>query len=60
MCLKRAVTSEIKCALNMISLGGGGGGGVLGLIFAGYVPLASLRPHLNHFWANIYTFAIPT
>ena len=48
--------------------GGGGGGvrGVLGLIFAGYVPLASqspypiivysvanCRPHLCHFWANI-------
>ena len=42
-----------------------GGGGVLGLIFAGYVPLASqspcpiivyfvanYRPHLRHFWAN--------
>ena len=40
-----------------------GGGGVLGLIFAGYVPLASqnpypiivnyaakYRPHLSHFW----------
>jgi len=46
--------------------GGGGGGGVLGLICAGYVPLASLspypiivfsvanyRPHLSHFWANV-------
>jgi len=44
--------------------GGGGGGVVLGLIFAGYVPLASQslypiivysvanhRPHLSHFWA---------
>ena len=42
---------------------GGGGGGVLGLIFAGYMPLASqnpypiivnsvakYRPHLSHFW----------
>ena len=42
-----------------------GGGGLLGLIFAGYVPLASqspypiiayfvanYRPHLSHFWAN--------
>ena len=49
-----------------------GDGGVLGLIFAGYVPLASqnlypiivysvanLRPHLSHFWASL-TFAIPT
>ena len=40
-----------------------GGGGVLGLIFAGYMPLASqnpypiivnsvakYRPHLSHFW----------
>ena len=44
----------------------GGGGGLLGLIFAGYVPLASrspypiivyfmanCRPHLSHFWANM-------
>jgi len=43
-----------------------GVGGVLGLIFAGYVPLASqspypiivysvtnYRPHLSHFWANM-------
>ena len=43
-----------------------GGGAVLGLIFAGYVPLASqnpypiivysvdkYRPHLSHFWANM-------
>ena len=42
------------------------GGGVRGLIFAGYVPLASqslypiivysvasYRPHLSHFWANM-------
>ena len=42
------------------------GGGVLGLIFAGYVPLASqspspiivysvanYRPHLSHFWAKL-------
>ena len=45
---------------------GGGGGGLLGLIFAGYVLLASqspypiivysvanYRPHLSHFWANM-------
>ena len=45
---------------------GCGGGGVLGLIFAGYVPLASqspspiivysvanYRPRLSHFWANV-------
>ena len=45
---------------------GGRGGGVLGLIFAGYVPLAfqspypimvysvaNYRPHLSHFWANM-------
>ena len=43
-----------------------GGGEVLGLIFAGYVPLASqspypfivysvanYRPHLSHIWANM-------
>ena len=47
-------------------------GGVLGSIFAGYVPLASqnpypiivysvanYRPHLSHFWANVI-FAIPS
>ena len=52
--------------------GGGGGRGVLGPIFAGYVPLASqnpypiivysvasYRPHLSHFWANVI-FAIPS
>ena len=50
----------------LLVLGWGGGGGVLGLIFAGYVPLASqspypitvyfvasCRPHLSHFWANM-------
>ena len=44
----------------------GGGGGLLGSLFAGYVPLASqspypiivysvanYRPHLSHFWANM-------
>ena len=48
-----------------------GGGGVLGLMFGGYVPLASqspypiivysvanYRPHLSHFLENII-FAIP-
>ena len=43
-----------------------GGGGLLGSIFAGYVPLASqnpfpfivyfmanYRPHLSHFWVNV-------
>ena len=47
-------------------------GGLLGSIFAGYVPLASqnpypiivysvanYRPHVSHFWANVI-FAIPT
>ena len=46
--------------------GGWGGGSLLGLIFAGYVPLASqnrypliiyflanYRPHLSQFWANV-------
>ena len=46
----------------------GGGRGVLGLMFAGYVPLAypiivyflaSCRPHLSHFLENLI-FAIPT
>ena len=48
------------------------GGGVLGLMFSGYVPLASqsphpilvyflanYRPHLSHFLENVI-FAIPT
>ena len=51
------------------SMAGGGSsnpGGVLGSIFAGYVPLAypdpypiivysvaNYRPHVSHFWANI-------
>ena len=52
--------------------GARGGGGVLGLMFAGYVPLASQspypiivyflanrRPHLSHFLENVI-FAIPT
>ena len=51
---------------------GGWGGGVLWLMFAGYVPLASqspcpikvyflanYRPHLSHFLENV-VFAIPT
>ena len=50
----------------------GGGGGVLGFMFAGYVPLASQIPypiivyflasyrhHLSHFLENVI-FAIPT
>ena len=48
--------------------GGGGGGGVLGLMFAGYVPLASQSPHpiLVYFSANYshilenVIFAVPT
>ena len=49
---------------------GEGGGGLLGLIFAGYVPLASqnpypiivysvakYRPHLIHFWENVVLVA---
>ena len=48
------------------------GGGLLGLIFAGYVPMASqspypiivysvsnYRPHLSHFSANMYSFRDP-
>ena len=51
---------------------GGGGLGVLRLIFAWYVPLASqspypiivysvanYRPHLSHFWENICNFRNP-
>ena len=52
-----------------VSTRGLGGGGVLGLNFAGYMPLASqspyliivyslanyniYRPHLSHFWAHM-------
>ena len=58
----------LRQALRVVeeSQGGGGGGKVLGLIFAGYVPLASqspypfivysvanYRPHLSHIWANM-------
>ena len=52
--------------------GGAGGGGVLGLMFVGYVLLASqspypiivyflanYRPHLSHFLENVI-FTIPT
>ena len=64
----------VQKAVNFSPGGGGGGGGwfVLGLVFAGYVPLASqspysiivysvanYRPHLSHFWANVI-FAIST
>ena len=50
----------------------GGGGGILGSIFAGYVPLichnhypfivysvANYRPLISHFWTNVIS-AIPT
>ena len=55
----------MKYRLQRLSQRAGGGGGVLGLIFAGFVLLASqspyliivysvanYRPHLSHFWAN--------
>ena len=57
---------EVDQELGSGEFAGGGGGGVLGLIFAGYVLLASqspypitaysvanYRPHLSHFWANM-------
>ena len=57
------VSSLVKSYLDT---GGWGGGGLLGSIFAGYVPLASQSPypiivysvanyrlHLSHFWANM-------
>ena len=60
------------CAQVFFSTRGRGGGGLLGLMFAGYVPLASqsrypiivyflanYRPHLSHFLENVI-FAIPT
>ena len=70
-CIQLSVSSHPLCYLGYIhppphrGEGGGGVVGVLGLIFAGYVPLASqipypiivyfvanYRPHLSHFWAN--------
>ena len=66
------VTGGSLCILtaNHGAQGGRGGGGVLGLIFAGYAPLASqspytimvysvvnYRPHLSHF--KYVIFAIP-
>ena len=57
--------SKVAAKMAAMSLNAGGGG-VLGSSFAGYVPLASqnpypiivysvasYRPHLSHFWANI-------
>ena len=56
----------LRQALRVVEETRGGGGKVLGLIFAGYVPLASqspypfivysvanYRPHLSHIWANM-------
>ena len=66
-CILLSVSSHLLCYLGYIYTPPGGGGGVLvlGLIFAGYMPLASqspypiivyfvsnYRPHLSHFWAN--------
>ena len=64
-------TAETYPGRSGIKHGGRGGGGFLGLIFAGYVPLASqnpypimvysvakYRPHLSHFWENV-VFATP-
>ena len=48
-----------KLGLKNYTAPGLGGGGVLGLNFAGYVPLiiaysvASYRPYVSHFWANM-------
>ena len=57
----------LRQALRVVEESRGGGGKVLGLIFAGYVPLASqspypfivysvanYRPHLSHIWANMW------
>ena len=53
------IAKDVSCPVR-------GGGGVLGIIFALYVPLdsqsrysiivysvANYRPHLSHFWANM-------
>ena len=63
---------DIQWGLQRVVPSGVGGGGVLGLMFAGYVLLASqcpypiivyflanYRPHLSHFLENVI-FAIPT
>ena len=56
----RACTQKAKVRVKKLhSPGVGVGGGVLGLNFAGYVPLiiaysvASYRPDVSHFWANM-------
>ena len=67
----RVLTSSYSGGECQRNVPGPGGGGVLGLIFAGYVPLvsqspypliayflANYRPHLRHFWANVI-FKIP-
>ena len=56
----------VKEQIGFIEISTSGGGGVLGSSFAGFVPLASqnpypiivysvasCRPHLSHFWANV-------
>ena len=55
----RACTQKGKVRVKKLPGPGVGGGGVLGLNFAGYVPLiiaysvASYRPYVSHFWANM-------
>ena len=57
----RACTQKAKVRVKKLHSPevGGRGGGVLGLNFAGYVPLiiaysvASYRPYVSHFWANM-------
>ena len=55
----RACTQKAKVRVKKLHSPGVGGGGVLGLNFAGYVPLiiaysvASYRPDVSHFWANM-------
>ena len=48
------VGSSFNCYRKMQQRGGGGavGGGVLGLIFPGFVPLASQNPYLVYYVAK--------
>ena len=68
----RAFFRQRQSKLSVIMRSQKGGGGVLGLMFTGYVPMASqspypiivyflanYRPHLSHFLENVI-FAIPT
>ena len=64
------MTDSLALDCHVFAPGGGGGGGLLGLIFAGYVllasqspdliivyPVANYRPHLSPFCAYMSEFS---